>query len=100
MFVLTMYSSMIRHRAIQGFRRRFAIDRCNSRFIALANGCMLGYLIFEPNLVAYAGDAFIVVNIFYNTYLVAATIRLYAWWKTKTIHEYNQALMDVDHIVT
>lgn len=94
-----MYVKMINYRTVRGFKRRVIVDRCNSKFIVLANFVLLSYLMFEPSLLEYCGDAFIVINIFYNAYLITASLRVFGWWRSKTIREHKQANL-VDHMLT
>jgi len=97
--IRVLYTQMIAYRNSKGIFRRTRIDLCNSRFILLANIVLIAYLLIEPFIQSYAGESFIIINIFYNAYLVTASNNIYNWWKRKTLKEHQKSL-DVDHLLT
>jgi len=64
--------------AHNGGRRK--TDEINTWFIMLANATLIGFLLLEPAIAAYA-DAVIVLNIFYNVFLTTTSITVCRWWK-------------------
>lgn len=76
---------------------RRAADMCNSKFIFLANLALTTYLLFEPHL-ASMGDAIVVINTFYNVYLVSASVTVARWWMSRDKHLSSEH--SDDHILT
>lgn len=70
--------------AYKGGRRK--TDVINTWFIMLANASLISFLLLEPIIASYS-DAVIVINVFYDAFLIAASITICRWWKSKVEDE-------------
>jgi hypothetical protein len=61
-----------------GGRRK--IDVYNSWFIMCGIAVLITSLLFGSQLVNFS-DALVVINVFFNVYLVSASITVLHWWK-------------------
>jgi hypothetical protein len=81
MYVYVCFNSMMSYADRYKGGRRPA-DQSNTVFMAVINVILLLFLLLHPTLTNYA-DMVVVINVFYNIYLIPCSVTLYRWWKTK-----------------